>query len=284
MAVRHVVDLLACPHCARALAMVAGDRSVSCSAGHLFDVARQGHLNLSRSGAPRNADTATMVSARDRFLASGHYRAVADRLAALAGGHSRTPRVLDVGTGTGYYLARLLDASPAARGIGLDVSVAAARRAARAHPRLGAVVADAWQVLPVVDGSIDVVLDVFAPRNAAEFARVLAPGGVLVTATPAPDHVQEVRDALGLLDIQAGKHDQLRSGLAAASLGEVSTETLRFECALDMAAVRDLIAMGPNAFHLSDAEIADRAASLPTPVGVTVAVDLTVWTRSAGRD
>lgn len=281
MAVRDVVDLLSCPHCGRTLELAVGDGSVSCGSGHLFDLARQGYLNLSRSPAPRNADTSAMVAARERFLAGGHYRAVADHMATLTAGRTPGPRLLDVGTGTGYYLARLLDDRSAARGIGLDVSVAAARRAARAHPRLGAVVADAWRVLPVVDSSIDVVLNVFAPRNAPEFARVLAPGGVLVTVTPGPDHLREIREALGLLAIQTDKHEQLRAALGAAALGAVSAETLRYPCRLDTPAVRDLIAMGPNAFHLSEAEIADRAASLAAPVMVTVAVQLTLWTRLA---
>jgi 23S rRNA (guanine745-N1)-methyltransferase len=142
------------------------------------------------------------------------------------------------------------------------------------------VVADAWRVLPVADGSIDVVLDVFAPRNAGEFARVLAPGGVLVTVTPEPDHLLELRVALGLLDIQPGKHEQLEATLNAAELVEVSHEHLHYPCRLDGAAVRDLIAMGPNAFHMSATDIDERAAWLSEPVVVTVAVDLTLWTRS----
>lgn len=281
MAVRDIVDLLSCPHCGQALALVSDDRSARCGAGHLFDVARQGYLNLAGSGTPGHADTTAMVAARDRFLSRGHYQPVADRLDALVRSQRPGPRLLDVGTGTGYYLGRLLDRWPAARGIGLDVSVPAARRAARAHARLGVVVADAWQVLPVADGCIDVVINVFAPRNAAEFSRVLTAGGLLATVTPQPDHLHEFRAALGLLDIQPGKHEQLEAALGAASLREVSTKTLRYPCQLDAAAVFDLVGMGPNAFHLGAAEIADRAASLTSPVAVTVAVELTVWRRPA---
>ena len=35
-------------------------------------------------------------------------------------------------------------------------------------------------------------MSVFAPRNADELARVLRPGGAVVVATPAPDHLQEL--------------------------------------------------------------------------------------------
>lgn len=256
------------------MAVADDGRSVRCSSGHHFDLARQGYLNLSRRAAPKNADTVAMVAARDRFLTAGHYRPLADRLAELAGGSPR--RLLDVGTGTGYYLAQLLEAWPGARGIGLDVSVAAARRAARAHPRAASVVADAWGDLPVADAGFDLVLNVFAPRGGEEFVRVLAPGGAVVTVTPEPDHLGELRSVLGLLEIAPDKPQQLRSAWDGLLLPEAS-ETLRYACPLDRAAVRDLIGMGPNAFHLEASQIAELVATVPEPLPVGVAVTLTRW-------
>lgn len=282
MAVRDVIDLLACPQCRQPLALTDDGRSVRCASGHVFDLARQGYLNLSRRAAPRNADTTTMVAARDRFLTAGHYRPLADGLSELAerDGGSPASRLLDVGTGTGYYLARLLDARPAARGIGLDVSVAAARRAARAHARIGSVVADAWGVLPVADDAIDLVLNVFAPRHGAEFARVLAPAGLVITATPEQDHLAELRSGLGLLHIASSKQEQLQAAWGGALVQE-SSETLRYGCDLDRAAAQDLIQMGPNAFHLEAPRIAELVASAPEVLPVTVAVTLTRWRSTA---
>jgi len=164
----------------------------------------------------------------------------------------------------------------APRGVALDVSVAAARRAARAHPRVASVVADVWQPLPLGDGSVDLLLDVFAPRHADEFRRVLAASGLLLVVTPQAEHLGELRRALGLLDIQPAKHEELRSTLAGA-LSEQTSESLQFAVTLEDDSVRDLVAMGPNAFHLSEAQIEDRVASVPTPVRVTAAVTLSVW-------
>ena len=56
---------------------------------------------------------------------------------------------MDVGAGTGHHLAAVLDALPDARGIAIDASPAALRRAARAHERAAAVGADAWKPLPL---------------------------------------------------------------------------------------------------------------------------------------
>lgn len=275
MGIVDVLDLLACPLCRHSLALAPDGRSVGCPSGHAFDLARQGYLNLQGRAAPENADTSAMVAARDRFLSRGHYQPVADRLLALA--RERAPRrLLDVGTGTGYYASRLLDGLPAARGVGMDVSPAAARRAARAHPRLGAVVADAWGVLPVPDGSLDAVLNVFAPRNPAEFRRVLTPSGVLLSVTPQAEHLGELLLPLGLLKVQPDKQHQLAARLTS-SFVPLAEELLSYPCRLDRAEVGNLITMGPNSFHLTEAQIAESAAALPDPVTVTVAVRLQAW-------
>ena len=235
--------LLACPVCAGALT-VEGP-TASCPQGHAFDVAKQGHLNLLGAAQPANADTVAMVEARSRVLASGAFDAVDAALARRAAG-SRT--VLDVGGGTGHHLARLLDALPGARGVSLDVSVPAARRAAKAHERAASVVADAWGTLPLRARRFDLVTCLFAPRNLAEFARVLGDGGLLLVVTPDPEHLASVRERYGLLGIESDKDDRLLRS-ASAQFQAIGRHRVRSSLAADADLVRDLIAMGPNAFH-----------------------------------
>ncbi len=279
MSIPEVVDLLACPLCRESFELTADDRSVCCGNAHTFDLGRSGYLNLRGASEPKNADTPAMVAARDRFLSQGHYRPLADRLTAVAAGHQRQARrLLDCGAGTGYYLAGLLAALPGARGIALDVSVAAARLAARAHPRLGAVVADVWQPMPLASGSFEVILNVFAPRNAREFDRLLSDSGVLVTATPAPEHLQEMREPLRLLQIQRSKQELLQSSLDRF-FAEEFRETLTYRCQWGVETLRDCIAMGPQAFHVSDPEIDDLVHRVATPLTVTVAVAVSGWVR-----
>ena len=43
--------------------------------------------------------------------------------------------------------------------------------------------------------------------------------------------------------------------------------------------VVDLVAMGPNAFHLSGADLTDRVRGLPDPAPATVAVTVSTWVR-----
>ena len=132
-------------------------------------------------------------------------------------------------------------------GLASDVSVAAARRAAQ-HG-LASIVADTWSGLPVRAGALDALLCVFAPRNAAEFARMLAPGGRVVVAWPTPRHLAGLRAQLDLLDVAQGKQEQLGAQMAAAGLVAAGHRLVAFEADCDGAQVRDLVAMGPNAFH-----------------------------------
>lgn len=237
--------LLACPHCGGPLA--AHGRAWHCPVGHSFDVAKQGYLNLAGGPEPANADTAAMLDARARVQDSGLFGFVEQALDDAAG-PAEGGTVLEVGAGTGHYLAGLVERRPTARGLALDVSRAAARRAARAHPRIASVVADVWRGLPVLDAAVEVLLCVFAPRNADEFARVLAPTGRVLVVTPSARHLAELRRDYGLLGIEHDKHDRLLDTLGARLRHRAST-THDTVATLEPAMIDDLIGMGPNAFH-----------------------------------
>lgn len=235
--------LLACPVCRAVLTRQ--DRALRCPAGHSFDIAKQGYVNLLRGTAPANADTSDMVAARDRFLATGAYQPIAEavRIAVPDAG-----TIAEVGAGTGYYLtAALADRTAECPHLALDISTAACRRAARSG--LASAVADTWAGLPVRDGVVDALLCVFAPRNPAEFARVLAPAGRVVVVTPDASHLAELRAEHDLLDVPADKLDRLDAAMASANLTVFGRTKVFYEVDLDPGAIADLIQMGPNAFH-----------------------------------
>jgi 23S rRNA (guanine745-N1)-methyltransferase len=166
-------------------------------------------------------------------------------------------------------------------GLALDASKPAVRRAARAHPRAAAVLCDTWQRLPLADAQAAVLLNVFAPRHGREFHRVLRPDGLLLVATPEPDHLAEVVAGLGLLRV-----DPEKSARVAASLGPgfVATgeTTHRAELRLARSHVRALVEMGPSAWHADRGTLGARLAALPETTVVTAAVRLRCY-RAAAR-
>lgn len=272
-----VLAALACPHCGDALAPEG--RTLRCAAGHAFDVARQGYVNLLPGARRHEADTAGMVAARAAAQSAGHFAAVADAVAAAARAATPPPGVvLDVGGGTGYYAAAVLDALPGAAGIALDLSVYAARRAARAHRGLASVVADAWATLPLRDAAADLALSVFAPRNPGEVARVVPRGGGWVVVTPQAGHLRGLAGAVGMLAVDPHKEERLAEGLAGAWADEGST-AVGADLRLSRAAAADLVLMGPSAFHLAPGQVWDRLEALPEPIEARLAVTVRAFRR-----
>src|SRR4051794_31555879 len=211
-----LVPFLECPVCTRPLALV--DRALRCTTGHSFDVARQGYVTLLPPGGQLDTgDSAAMVAARDAFLTAGHYRPLRTAVVDAVRDAGAPPGlVADLGGGTGWYLAGLLDAFGDRMGVCLDNSKPALRRAARAHGRSAAVACDAWQRLPLRTGAAAVLINVFAPRNGPEIERVVGPGGVVVVATPTPRHLQELVGPLGLLTVGSDKDRRVHETLGGS--------------------------------------------------------------------
>ncbi|WP_155374496.1 putative RNA methyltransferase [Catellatospora vulcania] len=258
-----MTDALRCPVCAQPLTRT--DPTLRCPNNHSFDLNKHGYVTLGTGRKLPEGDTPAMVAARTAFLSAAHYLPLATTLTNLVDhelmarvdGVSRpqlhdqrggtVPLVVDLGAGTGYYLAAVLDGWTQAQGLAFDVSKAALRRAAKAHPRAGAVLADTWGTLPLADDSVDLLLNVFAPRNGTQMRRVLKPGGLLVVVTPTERHLAELRERLGLLSVDPSKAERLAHELR--DFTQTGEQLLEWDLHLTATQADDLIAMGPNAFH-----------------------------------
>jgi 23S rRNA (guanine745-N1)-methyltransferase len=265
---RACTSLLACPVCGRALSDAGA--SVRCSEGHSFDYARSGYLNLTPgSGRGRVGDTLEMVRARARFLATRKYELVAEALASTAveavadggpGSGRVAPVVAEIGCGTGYYLdvvvRSLTDRGRPECAFGFDLSRPAVALASREHQDLRFAVADVEEAIPLLDSSAELVLSVFAPRPAAELARVIKPGGSLVVAFAGPRHLELLRERLDLLAVGKDKLERLTDRLAPW-FDLLTTRPVDHDLTLTAEEAGDLVLMGPNARHRWNAAAID---------------------------
>lgn len=271
-----VVAALRCPLCASAFDL--DGRSLRCPSRHSFDLAKQGYVNLLHAGIPAGtADTAEMVAARVAFLGAGHYDRLRDLLAQVASDAVGDGLVVDAGAGTGYYLAGVLDRLPDAAGLALDVSAVALRRAAKAHARLGAAVWNLWEPWPVAAETAAVVLNVFAPRNAAEFRRVLRPGGTLLVVSPERGHLAELAAVAPVLEVDSRKEERLDAALSE-HFELVSRRSLRDRVTLEPDDIRNAVRMGPTGHHPNRLAALDGVAA---PAAVTLAFSLSEYRRTA---
>jgi 23S rRNA (guanine745-N1)-methyltransferase len=276
------VALLRCPVCSGDLSLREGTTpdALVCGAGHRFDAARQGYFNLlTGRGTEFEADTAEMVQARVDFLAAGHYAPLADAVGGMVGrAVPDAAALLDAGAGTGYYLGRLQARFPAAAAVAMDISKFALRRAAKTLPGTACLVWDVWRDLPLKDRCIDVVLNVFAPRNASQFSRVLRSGGVLAVVVPRPGHLGEIADAASLLSIAKGKEENLQRSLAD---GFVLQDRQDLEVHLDLGRqdIRNAALMGPAARHLDRSRLEQTLPPEGSVTPVTARFSISLFSR-----
>ena len=253
-------DLFRCPVCRADLTLV--ERSLRCPRRHSFDLARAGYVNLltGHGAAPaEGGDQKQQLARRDAFLAKGHFDFIADTIREAAPRVSQSHTVLDAGCGTAYHLSRLVGGTGCGA-VGIDLSKDAAATAAKRHPAFAFAVADIWRDWPLRDACADIMLSIFAPKNFAEAARVLRPGGMLAAAFPGPDHLIELRREFGLLDQGEDKTETYAAAMTTA-IGAPSHRHLRAAARLDAEDVTNVILMGPNA-HRTKAETLPRQGAM----------------------
>jgi 23S rRNA (guanine745-N1)-methyltransferase len=256
------------------------DGRARCPAGHSFDYAKSGYLNLLQPQDRRSAtpgDSRSAAAARRRLYDAGHgaplVAELQRQLSALE--LPPVPALLDVGCGEGSLLAALAAARPLAAH-GLDISTPAIELAARRWPAIGWVIANADRFLPYAAGSFDVALSLSSRVNAAELARAVKPGGRAIVAVPAADDLIELRAALLGEGVQ---RERLERSLAAlAPHFELEERAQVRHCAsLDGGGVRDVLAATYRGARLSQQE---RLAELGA-MRVTMSFDLARLRRRA---
>jgi len=254
--------ILRCPICR--LDLDPGDRSLVCARGHSFDLARSGYINLmgGRSRRPSGGgDSRAQLERRDAFLRGGHFyfiwQSIIRRLAvAKSIGLGKQLQVLDAGSGTGYHLGKIVDHLSGAfdapcTGLGIDISKEAARIASRRRRHLAFVVSNLWVEWPICDASVDLVINIFAPKNFREMARVLRPGGLLAIAYPGSGHLAELRREFGMMDPLPGKSVRYLRVMRAL-FGRIRHERMLLSSKLDRDEVLNAILMGPNAHRVPE--------------------------------
>jgi SAM-dependent methyltransferase len=133
-------------------------------------------------------------------------------------------RVADVACGEGYGSALLATSAASVVGVDLDAAAIAHATATYARPSVRFVMASAT-ALPLADGSVDAVVSFetieHIPADAqaamlAEFARIVAPGGVLVMSSPNRPEYSERRGYRNPYHLHELDRDELTGLLADA--------------------------------------------------------------------
>lgn len=253
---------LVCPICA--MPFIHTGHIFTCRNAHTFDLSREGYVNFLRKKA--SGDTKEMMLARRNIFAQGHYLPLSNAINEIICHHlfgearrqNRSPAIiLDAGCGEGYYLRRLQTHLAASKHqaacFGFDVSKEAVRLAARGCKEAFFVVADLKERLALAERSLHVIVNIFAPRNPLEFARIMAPGGLLLVVIPTPAHLQQLRTEFQLLNIEEEKQQQVTAQFTASGLFQLETITeVTYEVHLQGHDIIQLVTMTPNYWHFTE--------------------------------
>ena len=225
-----------------------------CTNNHHFDIAKEGYLNLLPVNAKNSknpGDNKEMMIARRAFLNSEGYLPLAERICELIAtllADREQAQLLDLGCGEGYYTNLLANRLPEHFIINaLDISKIAIRYAAKRNKKINFCVASAYDV-PLADDSLDLLLRIYAPSLDSELQRLLKQGGYLITVTPAPRHLFQLREKIYQ---QVNEHAQENEPPA----GFIKVEQINLAYPLQITQaqrLQDLINMTPFAWKFNE--------------------------------
>lgn len=194
-------QILKCPVCQKNLLAVTDQKAFACANHHSFDLAKEGYLNLLLNAKPTAGDSKEMMQARRNFLAAGYYAPLSDavnQLISQALQQQVDPQnLVDVGCGEGYYLSRAQDflANDKLKYFGLDISKLGIKMAAKQHKNIQWLVAN-FAHLPFLDGSVSLLLSMFADYSVAEMQRVLSDDGAIIFVRAGKNHLIELKNII----------------------------------------------------------------------------------------
>lgn len=236
---------LICPICEKPLLRQQG--ACRCEKGHCFDIARQGYIHLlpvQQKHSLHPGDTRQQVLSRRAFLEVGYYAPIADTILETARKLGISGELLDVGCGEGWYSAQIA-AGLGAKLTGLDISKEAVRCAAAKYKDFTWLTATAAHI-PVADGSVDLLMSLFAITLPEEFGRVLKKNGYFFQVLAAQDHLLGLKSII-YPELTLKPKD---STPELPGFSQIQSIPIRFSFTVAGEQVQNLLSMTPHLFRI----------------------------------
>lgn len=240
-----------CPLCCSAL--IQNEKQFRCDNNHSFDLAKEHYLNLlpvQFKHSKNPGDNKAMVNARRDFLDKGYYQPLVDCITALYQKISEdydnnAHNVLDAGCGEGFYTHQHKNSINQVYGV--DIAKEAIKKAGKKYQQCHFSVATLSK-LPFADNFFSWVYSIYAPILEAEFTRVIAEKGYLLTVTPAKKHLIELKQKIYT---NAQEHDEEKLPIEHLTL--IHQENLSYQMTLTTGLdALNLLSMTPFAFKASE--------------------------------
>ena len=197
-----ILCLLKCPICETNFTNYI--KYIVCKRNHTFDFSNSGYLNLLKKNKSAIYDK-SLFKARKQIVKNGFFDEVERNIIKMIiERYQQNERltILDMGCGDGTIFSNILLALKKMGlqfyAVGIDNSKEGIRFASRIEMSVVWLVSDIANV-PIIENSIDVILNTLSPANYSEFNRLLKDDGIIIKAVPNKEYLIELRQAI-LLD------------------------------------------------------------------------------------
>lgn len=249
------MDIIKCPNCSHQLNK--DEHSLRCSNGHSFDIAKEGYINLilpHQKKKLNSGDNKIMIEAREQFLSHGYYDFLISTIEEICQIEHNTKhkhkQLLDLGCGNGYYTRHFYNNNTSIHKTGIDISKVAITKAAKKDNTSSYLVASNFDI-PIIDNSVDILVNVFAPCNLVEIIRVLRKDGLFIKVIPVNNHMSEIANLVYETFIEH-KSDIADEITALEGLTVVSTKEIIKEITVQKTDIQNLVKMTPYYYKFSE--------------------------------
>ena len=245
-----------CPLCNSPLNHQTTQNTYTCSNRHSFDCAKEGYINLlpvHHKHSKEPGDNKAMLTARRLFLEADFYEPLARAIALMIDTvQPLTPKahILDLGCGEGYYARKIIELCKRPEHIqlyGNDISKFAMTAAAKKQKTAQFIVASSNK-LPYATDTFDIVYRVFAPSDATELLRLIKPAGYLLTVTPGPRHLWQLKEHIYTAVTEHTEDAEIPPGFTP-----ITSQRVSYKISPDAAHREALLEMTPFAWSASEA-------------------------------
>jgi len=190
-----------CPICGSLLNI--NEKYYSCNNNHNFDISKNGYINLLLTQEIKtkiHGDDKLMLTSRHNFLKKGYFKPLLNGIITQINKYAKNNiRILDSGCGECYYISEinqyLINNNISSEIMAIDISKDALSIGMKKNNGIEAAVASIYN-MPIKENSIDIIINLFAPHSAIEFARILKSGGILIKAVPLENHLWSLKKVI----------------------------------------------------------------------------------------
>lgn len=184
--------MLVCPVCHHDLHKQ--EHRYTCKNHHMYDIAKEGYVNLYLKSAKTSGDELAMVQARRLFLSKGYYTILQQKLIDIIKDFHPN-MIVDAGCGEGYYTNAIAQALPDTTIYGVDLSKRALKYAAKRTKHVKYVLSSIFH-MPIKAHQADILLNVFAPFAYEEYTRMIHDKGYIICVEPGANHLMQLKQVL----------------------------------------------------------------------------------------